>query len=135
MLSVRLVERDGSVRNAGYAEFPYGRCDTLLLKIDNCCPRSHRSLYVAHTVGVHHATTSEVNCFSGAPECRIRNPYNNRNETVSLSPCTLPPWSGRHRSELEQFTVDTGRTPERVCDAHLVNKLTNLSSGSWPTAP
>jgi hypothetical protein len=32
--------------------------------------------------------------------------------------------------ELEQFTKDTGRTPERVCDAHLVNKLTNLSWGS-----
>src|SRR6516164_10643013 len=37
--------------------------------------------------------------------------------------------------ELEQFTMDTGRTPKRVCDAHLANKLTNLSWGSWPTAP
>src|SRR6516164_7300474 len=37
--------------------------------------------------------------------------------------------------ELEQFTMDTGHTPERVCNAHLANKLTNLSWGSWPTAP
>jgi len=38
--------------------------------------------------------------------------------------------------ELEQFAMDTGgRTPERVCDAHPANKLTNLSWGSWPTAP
>jgi hypothetical protein len=37
--------------------------------------------------------------------------------------------------DLEQFTMDTGRTSERVCNAHLANKLTNLSWGSWPTAP
>ena len=36
--------------------------------------------------------------------------------------------------ELEQFTMDPGRTPEGVRDAHLANKLTNLSWGSWPTA-
>ena len=37
--------------------------------------------------------------------------------------------------EFEQFTMDTGSAPERVCNAHLANKLTNLSWGSWPTAP
>jgi len=37
--------------------------------------------------------------------------------------------------ELEQFTMDTGSAPERVCNAYLANKLTNLSWGSRPTAP
>jgi hypothetical protein len=30
-------------------------------------------------------------------------------------------------AELEQFTVDPGRTPERVGDAHLPNQIPNFA--------
>src|SRR6516225_5462628 len=49
---------------------------------------------------------------------------------VSLSPCTLPPvWLTSIPSLSNSPWIR--RAPERVCDAHLANKLTNLSWGSW----
>src|SRR5208282_4946106 len=36
-------------------------------------------------------------------------------------------------AELKQFAVDAGRTPERVRDTHLANKLTDFRRGPGPT--
>jgi len=36
-------------------------------------------------------------------------------------------------AELEQFAVDAGRTPERVCHAHLPNQITDLGAHLGPS--
>src|SRR6266436_10389663 len=85
--------------------------------------------------------------------CRIRNPYNSRNEIVGTtnksieampsspataavfsSPCILPQGQPDIDAKLEQFAVDPWRSPKRVRDAHVANKLANVCRCLWPAA-
>jgi hypothetical protein len=71
------------------------------------------------------------------------NEHIDRSDALGVIPQEAAPGRGRHTSsshhvlrdgrladldaELEQLTVDPGRTPERVGAAHLPNQVTNLA--------